>query len=141
MTTWQTWSRSAGLVGLMLLVASPVASLAADLVNGGFEDGAETPTGWKVKSDQGEVKTLRDTREFKTGKAAMRVATVGEAKGNANQMIQELVGETITLSGWVKTEGELRTPPWRSSAPAGIPPGFRCMSLPGPRNGRSLRNR
>ena len=40
---------------------------------GGLEDGAETPTGWKAKSDQGEVKALRETRKFKTGHAEMRV--------------------------------------------------------------------
>ncbi len=114
-------TRTAGMIGLMMIVAGAITSPAAGLVNGGFEDGAETPTGWQAKSDEGEIKALRDRREFKTGKAAMRVSTVGEAKGSANQMIKELAGETITLSGWVKTEGKLRTATVAFVCPGGQP--------------------
>lgn len=106
---------------LLTLIACPLASPAAGLVNGGFEDGIETPIGWKVKSDQGEVQVLRDTRAFKTGSAAMRVATVGAAKGSATQVIKELAGETITLSGWVKTEGKLRAATVAFVCPGGQP--------------------
>ncbi|MFO0927597.1 MAG: GDSL-type esterase/lipase family protein [Gemmataceae bacterium] len=70
--------------------------------------GTDTPTGWtNTWTGQGKIAVARDTRTFKSGPAALRVATSGRARGQVQQLHDAPAGATVRFAGYLKTAGSL----------------------------------
>ncbi|BCM94419.1 hypothetical protein IAD21_06326 [Abditibacteriota bacterium] len=73
--------------------------------NGDMAAGTAVPDGW----DQhwGDVTTARDTQIFHSTPASLRVEANGKS-GQGFQMFDVAGGGTYTISGWVKTQGDVK---------------------------------
>lgn len=79
------------------------------IINGSMTEGTDTCTGWDQRwTGSGTLTASRDKTVFKGAPASLCLATVGEAKGNVFQRIEVAAGSTISLSGWLKTEGTVK---------------------------------
>ena len=78
------------------------------LRNGSMTDGTAVPAGWEnVWSGSGKLAAVRDTQDFQTGPASLRVESIG---GPAYGSISQGFGPTsdpFTVSGSVKSVGQL----------------------------------
>ncbi len=89
--------------------AAPAPPIAA--VNGGMEAGGATPDGWAVNwTGSGAVTLARDTAEHHGGAASLRLSSTGggPAQGQAAQFIEAAAGRKVTVSGWIKSAGEVK---------------------------------
>lgn len=86
-------------------IASP--ARAELLANPGMEDGDAVPSGWTATwAGKGKVAAARDTVVRHGGAAALRVSSDGgPASGNVSQPLQGMAGKTLTVSGWLRSEG------------------------------------
>jgi hypothetical protein len=79
------------------------------LNNASMEDGSDLPGSWgKSWVGHGSLEVSRDTKVFKEGKASLRVRSIGDSQGQAAQTIDGAAGATFTVSGWVKTSGNVK---------------------------------
>jgi lysophospholipase L1-like esterase len=80
------------------------------LCNGDMSQGSDVPSCWDHKwVGKGKITTFRDTKIFKEGPAALGVASVdGAAMGQTAQMIQAGADTTFAISGFVKSQGEVK---------------------------------
>ncbi len=78
------------------------------LNNGSMTVGTAVPTGWEnVWSGSGKVTVVRDTQDFQTGPASLRVEAVGgPAYGSVSQSFGP-ASDPFTVSGSVKSSGQL----------------------------------
>ena len=73
--------------------------------NGDMSAGAGVPDGWG--EHWGDVKATRDTTVFHSAPASLR-ADAGGKSGQAFQMFEVPGGQTYTISGWMKTAGQVK---------------------------------
>lgn len=80
------------------------------LTNGSMDAGTDTPAGWKKGwNPKGTIEVSRDTTQFKTSPASLRVdATGSSVKGQAEQNIGGKAGESIQISGFARSTGEAK---------------------------------
>ena len=86
-------------------ISSPVPAPA--LRNPSMTEGTDQPAGW---TDQwvasGKISVARDTKNFHSAPAALRVESVGgAARGQAQQFIDAAAGTSFTLTAWVRAAG------------------------------------
>jgi hypothetical protein len=76
--------------------------------NGNMSAGEAQPTGWtNVWTASGKLAVARDTTEFKSAPAALRVDAVGgKVNGNASQALSGAAGKKVRITGWVKSDGK-----------------------------------
>lgn len=98
--------------------------------NGGMERGTDQPVGWTQSwVGRGALTITRDTSVSRHGKASLRVATTGDAKGNAFQMIDVPGGIAIAVRGAVRTEGKVKASVFAQSFTADWKPiGFQQLA-------------
>ena len=72
--------------------------------NGGMTQGYDTPADWQK---EGLGAFARDTTIFKVAPAALRV-TSGGGSTSSFQQVTTVAGETITITGWMKTSGNVK---------------------------------
>jgi lysophospholipase L1-like esterase len=80
------------------------------LRNGDMGAGADVPAGWEQKwVGRGKITVARDTTVTKGTPASLRVASEGgDAQGMASQTVEAGAGRKFTVSGWVKTAGNVK---------------------------------
>ena len=84
---------------------SETALAASILANGAMSEGEGKPNGWEQTWDK--VTSARDAQIFKSAPASLR-ATADGASGMAMQQIAGHAGQTFRVSGWVKTQGDVK---------------------------------
>lgn len=75
------------------------------LRNGSMTEGDALPEGWT--DEWGDITAARDTEVFRTGPASLRVAANGKS-GQAFQMLEAPGGSVLTLSGWLRSAGDVK---------------------------------
>jgi hypothetical protein len=92
----------------LALVPGATAQVPA-LRNGNMSEGAATPAGWNAPwNGEGKVSAVRDTQEFKSGPASLRLQSEGgTAYGSINQSVP-LATAPFRLTGWAKTRGQVQ---------------------------------
>lgn len=74
--------------------------------NGDFSLGNATPDAWKIgDNDKTKVTLARDTTQFQSAPASLRVDSLGKNEGAAQTTVEVAGGGTFTLSGATKTRG------------------------------------
>jgi len=94
----------------MVVLASSMAVMAQlpEVVNGDMSAGGETPSGWTLKADEGQMALVRDTADFASAPASLRLEAVGgKAKGNASQRLELVPGQTFAVTGKVRAAGQV----------------------------------
>ncbi len=102
-----------------LVPTSPVFLAAQQVANAGFkitiqngdmEAGGDVPDGWGEKWEgRAKVVTSRDTTQSKSGKASLKIKTIGDAQGQGAQSVWDApAGATFTISGSMKTKGNIK---------------------------------
>jgi hypothetical protein len=93
-------------------VGTPVA-FAADantarfLANADFAQGEAAPAEWKLADGSSNLKLLRDTKEFSSAPAALRLETSGNGKGVAqSSLFRALPSGSFTIKGRYKLTGQ-----------------------------------
>lgn len=83
----------------------------AYLANPDFTQGATAPDKWDLgKTPDPHLRLVRDTKDFKTGPASLRLdITGGAGTGSAQQAFQTVPKGAFTLSGVTKTFGTVET--------------------------------
>ncbi|MDQ3813253.1 MAG: hypothetical protein M3347_04800, partial [Armatimonadota bacterium] len=78
------------------------------IVNGSMSAGAETPEGWTGPS---RLEVARDTREFKSGPASLRVTSPSETSSGQVKQSFAIADPTppLVVGGWLKTAGDLKS--------------------------------
>jgi hypothetical protein len=77
----------------------------AALQNGNMSEGTTIPTGWDIEKKDGPVKIMRDTTDFVTGPASLRME--GDGSNSVSQRLAQRRDE-FTLSGQTKMSGEVQ---------------------------------
>lgn len=96
---------------LLATLALPVLSWQTIILrNGDMEAGTAVPANWEAKwVGRGTVEIARDATEKHGGAASLRVEAKGpDSQGAASQLIEAKAGETVTVSGWIKTAGKVK---------------------------------
>ena len=96
-----------GLALILCLASGPTLRADSLLPNSDFTQGTTTPNGWDLgKKPDPKTHLVRDTADFKTGPAALRLDLVGGASASAAATFT-FVPDSVTLSGWTKTSGRI----------------------------------
>jgi hypothetical protein len=74
--------------------------------NGSMTAGTEKPDDWG--SSWGDVTSVRDVKVFKSSPASLRVDVKDGKNGQVFQQINGAGGSTLKVSGWVKTQGDVK---------------------------------
>jgi hypothetical protein len=72
------------------------------LKNGAMTEGTEVPVGWGLWKGAGQPRLSRDTTQFQTGPASLKLESGADAYGSASQSLG-LTDEPIIISGYLKT--------------------------------------
>jgi hypothetical protein len=79
------------------------------IANGEMSQGSDAPTGWRIGwTGSGKLRLARDTQNFKSGPASLRLESEGGAAyGNAGQSIEPTT-VPFTVSGVVRSSGTFK---------------------------------
>lgn len=82
---------------------------ALTLRNGDMEAGSTVPQQWENKwVGKGTLTPIRDTKEKHGGVASLQVLAGPGSQGQVSQVIEAPGGKTVTVSGWIKTAGNIK---------------------------------
>jgi len=85
-------------VAILSAVCAP-GGVTVEIVNGSMTDGGATPSNWDCAP---AFTFARDTGDFKSAPASMRVVLEKKTAGNVTQGLTPAPGQAITISGWSK---------------------------------------
>jgi hypothetical protein len=74
--------------------------------NGAMTQGIGAPQDWRDKD--GEVEVALDKEVYKVGPSALRVDVAGGKSGNVHQMISGGANGKFIITGWVKSQGNVK---------------------------------
>ncbi len=77
------------------------------VLNGSMDKGNEKPDDWGgVWTASGKIVIVKDTKEFKSGPASIRLdSDGGPVKGTVSQSLSNVAGKTLKISGFAKCKG------------------------------------
>jgi lysophospholipase L1-like esterase len=86
--------------------AEPPADKPVLIRNGGMTQGGPVPGDWTGKF--GDADVSRDTATFKEAPASLKVTTTAGKSGQAFQTFDARAGQTLTVTGWVRSAGKVK---------------------------------
>jgi lysophospholipase L1-like esterase len=87
----------------------PPAIAVPRLSNGDMSEGDALPANWTTQwTGRGKLTATRDTTTYKSAPASLKVQATGDSMGQQVQSVEANPGATFTISGWMKSSGEVK---------------------------------